>query len=203
VGALASVGFTVPLLVIRNALPDGPLIDSATLGLLARSVLGALAGIIVLQSGTHRHTAMAVSHESPTGPASPNADQPGKLPARFPRPLVWSLITACAIAALDAMTGHRIVLIGALVAAPVIATLSKKAIHVLLASLSAMGLGSVLGLPDDVRGSYEHGAFLAAIATVAVVSTTTMAMVERALKSTQPHQSTFIEQRELPRSSTS
>lgn len=60
VGALASVGFTVPLLVIRAALPDGPLTDSATLGLLAGSVLGALAGIIVFRSGTPRPGAMVV-----------------------------------------------------------------------------------------------------------------------------------------------
>ena len=55
VGSLAGVGFTVPLLIIRAALPDGPLADSATLGLLAGSLLGASIGLIVLKSTKTRH----------------------------------------------------------------------------------------------------------------------------------------------------
>ena len=69
VGALASVGFTVPLLVIRAALPDGPLTDSATLGLLAGSLLGALSGIIVFRSGTPRPGATVVKPLSAAEPA--------------------------------------------------------------------------------------------------------------------------------------
>lgn len=44
VGALAAIGFTVPLLIVHVALPDGPLAAGATAGLLAASVIGALAG---------------------------------------------------------------------------------------------------------------------------------------------------------------
>lgn len=53
VGALASIGFTVPLLIIRAALPAGPLTDSATLGLLVATVLGAGASFVILH-GRHR-----------------------------------------------------------------------------------------------------------------------------------------------------
>jgi NhaA family Na+:H+ antiporter len=101
VGALASVGFTVPLLVIRAALPDGPLTDSATLGLLAGSLLGAVAGIVAFRGGTHRPTLTAVSAEPLTRPTSPNRDHPQE-PARCASTLAWALITACAIASLDA-----------------------------------------------------------------------------------------------------
>lgn len=51
VGAVASIGFTVPLLIIQTALPVGPLATAATAGLLAGSVLGAGAGLIVLRGG--------------------------------------------------------------------------------------------------------------------------------------------------------
>lgn len=53
VGALASVGFTVPLLVVRAALPDGAMANSATLGLLAGSVVGALGGFAIMRTRTH------------------------------------------------------------------------------------------------------------------------------------------------------
>ena len=51
VGALASVGYTVPLLMIHQALPDGPLAAGATAGLLVATVLGALLGTIVFRTG--------------------------------------------------------------------------------------------------------------------------------------------------------
>ena len=44
VGALAGVGFTVPLLIIRTALPDGPLAAGATAGLLVATVIGVAIG---------------------------------------------------------------------------------------------------------------------------------------------------------------
>ncbi|MDQ1465589.1 MAG: Na+:H+ antiporter, NhaA family [Actinomycetota bacterium] len=50
-GALASVGFTVPLLIVHAALPPGPLAAAATCALLAGSVLGAVGGAIVLRQG--------------------------------------------------------------------------------------------------------------------------------------------------------
>jgi Na+/H+ antiporter len=49
VGALASVGFTVPLLIVRAALPAGPLVAAATSALLAASVFGVVVGAIALR----------------------------------------------------------------------------------------------------------------------------------------------------------
>jgi len=51
VGTLATVGFTVPLLIIRAALPEGPLADAATLGLLAATVIGVAAAAAVFGLG--------------------------------------------------------------------------------------------------------------------------------------------------------
>jgi Na+:H+ antiporter, NhaA family len=189
VGALASVGFTVPLLVIRVALPDGPLAESATLGLLVGSLLGAVAGIIVLRIGRRRPAAATVRSEPMIGEASPNGDRPQERPASSPSPLAWALIAACIIAALDTVTGRRVVLLGSLAAVPVIATLSRRTRDVLLASLSALCLGVILGFPDHVWGSYEHAAFLAAIVVVCVVDIAATAVLQKALTTGSPHDS--------------
>jgi Na+:H+ antiporter, NhaA family len=52
VGALAGMGFTVPLLIVHAALPDGPLTASAILALLCATVGGALTGGVVLRRQT-------------------------------------------------------------------------------------------------------------------------------------------------------
>lgn len=54
VGSVASIGFTVPLLVIRAALPAGPLAASATLALLAGSIVGAALGAGTLKAARGR-----------------------------------------------------------------------------------------------------------------------------------------------------
>jgi len=50
-GATASVGFTIPLLVVRAAFQDGPLASGAIAGLLAASVLGWALALAVLRDG--------------------------------------------------------------------------------------------------------------------------------------------------------
>jgi NhaA family Na+:H+ antiporter len=49
VGAVASIGFTVPLLIIQAALPAGSQATAATAGLLVGSVLGVAAGALVFR----------------------------------------------------------------------------------------------------------------------------------------------------------
>jgi len=99
------------------------------------------------------------------------------------RPLVSAVVVAGLIAAIDAAAGSRLVLIGALTAAPVIATASGRARHVLLASLWAVGLSVALGPIDGVWRSWEHAAFLGAVIVVSIVSTTATAVLELALRS--------------------
>jgi NhaA family Na+:H+ antiporter len=52
VAALSSIGFTVPLLIIAQALPAGRLADAATAGLLVGSLLGAALAAAVLRTGS-------------------------------------------------------------------------------------------------------------------------------------------------------
>jgi NhaA family Na+:H+ antiporter len=49
IGALAGMGFTVPVLIVHAALPAGPLADSAILGLLCATVFAAVGGAVVLK----------------------------------------------------------------------------------------------------------------------------------------------------------
>jgi Na+/H+ antiporter NhaA len=55
VGALASIGFTVPLLIIPVALPAGSLTTAATAGLLVGSVLGVALGATIFRLGPVHH----------------------------------------------------------------------------------------------------------------------------------------------------
>jgi hypothetical protein len=92
------------------------------------------------------------------------------------------------------------VLIGALAVVPVISTLSYRAKDVLLAGLWALSLSIVLGLADDVWGTYEHAAFLIAILVVVVGSIVATAVLENALDPTSYPLSTV--EPEVPGSST-
>ncbi len=49
VGALATVGFTVPLLIVQAALPAGPLASAAICALLAASLIGVVGGAFALR----------------------------------------------------------------------------------------------------------------------------------------------------------
>jgi NhaA family Na+:H+ antiporter len=53
VGALASIGFTVPLLIVRAALPDGALAAGATAGLLVATAIGLATGGVLLRRSDH------------------------------------------------------------------------------------------------------------------------------------------------------
>ncbi len=53
-GSVAAIGFTVPLLVIRAALPPGPEAAGATAGLLAASVIAVGEGLLVLRAKRRR-----------------------------------------------------------------------------------------------------------------------------------------------------
>jgi NhaA family Na+:H+ antiporter len=66
VGTVASIGFTVPLLIIRTDLGTGSLATAAVVGLLIGSVLGAAAGAGVLHSGPSRPEEVAAATGSPT-----------------------------------------------------------------------------------------------------------------------------------------
>ena len=91
---------------------------------------------------------------------------------------ILGLAISLVIASIDAALGHRVILIGLLIAGPCCALLTGRWIPTALTGLWVIGLGVVLGLPDDIWGTSIHLAFLAAVSVVAMVNTLAAAMIE-------------------------
>ena len=106
--------------------------------------------------------------------------QSKSLVSGWPVRKLWllGLAISAAIAIIDAVLGHRVILIGLLIAGPCCALLTGRWIPTGLAGLWVIGLAVVLGLPDAIWGTSTHLAFLAAVAAVAMVSTLAAALVE-------------------------
>ena len=93
---------------------------------------------------------------------------------------VLSFVLCAVVAAVDALLGHRLVLIGLLIVGPCCAVLTGRWSRMALTGAWAVGLAVVLGLPDRIWGNATHLAFLGAVLLVAVVSTIATAVIERA-----------------------
>jgi len=93
---------------------------------------------------------------------------------------VLSFVLCAVVAAVDALFGHRLVLIGLLIVGPCCAVLTGRCSRTALTGAWAVGLAVVLGLPDRIWGTATHLAFLGAVLLVAVVSTIATAVIERA-----------------------
>lgn len=94
---------------------------------------------------------------------------------------IWyaALLISSIIAAVDAVLGRRVILIGLLVAGPCCALLTGRWARTAAAGAWAVALAVLLGLPDGIWGSYTHLAFVGAVVIVTVVSTTSAAVIER------------------------
>jgi cation:H+ antiporter len=97
-------------------------------------------------------------------------------PAR--RLLLLGLGMSAGVAALDAALGHRIILIGLLIAGPCCVLLAGRWVLTGVTGLWVTGLAVVLGLPDGIWGTGTHLVFLAVVAGVALVSTFAAAFIE-------------------------
>jgi cation:H+ antiporter len=90
-----------------------------------------------------------------------------------------SLISCCVIAVCDAASGPHLILIGLLVAGPVCALLTGRWALTAAASVFALALGVMLGVPDQIFGTATQYAFLAAVAAVGTVATLGAAVLQR------------------------
>jgi hypothetical protein len=93
---------------------------------------------------------------------------------------VLSFVLCAVVAAVDALLGHQLVLIGLLIVGPCCAVLTGRWSRTALTGAWAVGLAVVLGLPDRIWGTAAHLAFLVAVLIVAVVSMVATAVIERA-----------------------
>jgi cation:H+ antiporter len=82
------------------------------------------------------------------------------------------------VAVVDAVTGHRVILIGLLIAGPCCVLLTGRWVPAGLTGLWVIGLALVLGIPDGIWGTSTHLVFLAAVAGVALASTLAAAIIQ-------------------------
>jgi len=90
-----------------------------------------------------------------------------------------SLLLCTVIAACDAASGPHLILIGLLIAGPCCALLTARWLPTVLASLYALVLGIVLGVPDQIFATATQYAFLAAVAVTSLTATAGAAFLQR------------------------
>jgi len=80
-------------------------------------------------------------------------------------------------------TGHRVILIGLLIAGPCCALLSARWIRSAQAGVIAVGLAIALAIPDGIWGTSAQFAFVGAVLMVALVCTWAAAIIEAVTRS--------------------
>jgi cation:H+ antiporter len=114
-------------------------------------------------------------------PGAPPASRESLLPG-WPTGHLWalSLLLPVLVASVDAALGPVVVLIGLLIVGPCSALLTGRWVRTALTGLWAVSLAVVLGLPDGIWASTTHLAFIAAVASVALVATAAAALLSNA-----------------------
>jgi cation:H+ antiporter len=180
---VAYIAFTASLIVSGYALPGAA---ALAIGLAALAAVPLAAAIVQGARGRHGDVrgplAPSVDGHGPRGGAIEGraARRASLLPGWTARRL-WtaSMIAVAAVAAIDAATGHRIVLIGLLAVGPCIALLTGRWRPTAITGAWACLLAVLLGLPDGIWATSIHLAFLAATVVVAAVAAVGAAMIDR------------------------
>jgi len=94
---------------------------------------------------------------------------------------IWatSVVLCVVVAAADALTGQRVILMGLLVLGPCCAMLTRRWSRAAISGAVAVGLAVLLGVPDGIWGTAAHFVFIGAVLVVAVVSASGTFVVER------------------------
>ena len=90
-----------------------------------------------------------------------------------------SMIAVSAVAAVDAATGHRVILIGLLVIGPCIALLTGRWMPASITGAWACSLAVFLGVPDRIWATSTHLAFISATTIVAAAAAVGAAIIDR------------------------
>ena len=91
---------------------------------------------------------------------------------------VLSLEGSFIVAAIDAVLGNRVILIGLLIVGPCCVVLTGRWVPTALTGLWVTGLAVVLGPPDGIWGTAIFLIWLGAVAVVALATTTAAALIE-------------------------
>ncbi len=82
------------------------------------------------------------------------------------------------VAAIDALLGNRVILIGLLIVGPCCVALTGRWVPTALTGLWVIGLAVLLGLPDGIWGTASHLIWLSAVAVVALATTAAAAVIQ-------------------------
>lgn len=93
-----------------------------------------------------------------------------------------SVVISLVIAATDTLLGHRVILIGLLIACPCCALFSARLIRSAQAGVIAVGLAIALAIPDGIWGTSAQFAFVGAVLMVAIVCTWAAAIIEAVMR---------------------
>jgi len=178
----AYAGFTSSVIISGYAAPGG---NALIIGL---SVLSALALGAAMAPGARRAHGDVHGLVKPSAncgkprsgrPADTACRRPSLLPGWTARRL-WAvgMIATSAVAAVDAATGPRVVLIGLLIVGPCIALLTGWWLPATITGVWACGLAVLLGLPDGIWVTGTHLAFISATAIVAVAAAAGAALID-------------------------
>jgi len=114
--------------------------------------------------------------------ARPSQSRRGQesLLAGWPVKRLWVLGLAGSfiVAAIDAMLGNRVILIGLLIVGPCCVVMTGRWVPTALTGLWVIGLAVVLGLPDGIWGTAIFFIWLSAVAVVAFASTAAAAFIQ-------------------------
>ncbi len=91
---------------------------------------------------------------------------------------VLGLEISVIVAAIDAMLGNRVVLMGLLIIGPCCVVLTGRWVPTALTGLWVTGLAVGLGFPDGIWGTAIFFTWLSAVAVVALASTVAAAFVQ-------------------------
>jgi cation:H+ antiporter len=162
----------------------------------SRIVLAAGAAVLVVFAGL-----LAFGRRRPAGADRGRAPEQAPVPVPAPMPVpvpgpgpgpdresmlpgwsvqrLWALalVLPVLVAATDAALGRRVVLIGLLIIGPCCAVLTGRWVVTGLTGLWVIGLAVVLGVPDGIWGTSTQLVFLAAVTTVAGISTLAAAVI--------------------------
>jgi cation:H+ antiporter len=99
----------------------------------------------------------------------------------WPAHRLWALgiASTALVAAVDALLGNRVVLIGLLIVGPCCALLTGRWVPTASTAGLAIGLAVLLGVPDGIWASAAHLEFVGAVVVVALANTAAAAITDR------------------------
>jgi cation:H+ antiporter len=175
--------FTASLIISGYAKPDG---TALVVGLSVLPAVPLAAAVTQRGRGRQRNLAdpapPSLNGQRAAGCMTSGAEssRTSLLPGWTARRL-WaaSVIAVSAVAAIDAATGHRVILIGLLVVGPCIALLTGRWLLASITGAWACGLAVLLGVPDRIWATSTHLAFISATTIVAAAAAAGAAIIDR------------------------